>query len=329
MELAFFNSKSVNIEYSRTRSLGDGALMLAKHRIAFSGNRWYTFRQWTEPSNDDGVLVPAEPLVQVIKDGFLLEWNQHHKQAFADSFAEGRNIYADWYYTLYCSLNAPKRILQSNGHADLEDKLKKKYPDYCDHPFLPDAVQTHLGDYILRSTSESVDGAKCWLIEWPGVDRIWTDPNCGFAIRRRAHTWGVDKPLRAEIWNRQLKEVKSGLWLPYSQEVELYAHLAEPKAKWGKVQSRSSYSVQSIEFDTLTPEFFDIELPPGTYVFDLPRKFKYVVADSATDPLIAPIQQAQQIRQRRTMIQTGVAVGVACVLVVAAIIVRRRYFARA
>ena len=250
------------------------------------------------------------------------------RRAYADSFAEGRNIYAEWYYTLYCGLNVTKRILQSNGRADMEDKLKIKYPDYCGHPSLPDAVEANTGKYILSSTSESVDGRKCWLLEWPGTDRIWADPDCGLAIRRRSYTWGEGKPLRAEIWNRELKEVKPGLWLPHRQEVVLYAHLSESKEKWGQAQSRSHYAVQSIEFDTLTPAFFDIDLPPGTSVMDLPRKFQYVVADQSTDPLIAPIQEALQSRRQRTMIQVAMGVFAACALIFAAAIIRRRFFVR-
>jgi hypothetical protein len=274
------------------------------------------------------VRIDKEPRIQVVKDDFILEWNQGNLMAFADNFSEGRNIYADWCYTAYCSLNAPRRILQSKGRGELLKGLKQKFPDLCGQPFLPDAVEENPGKYTLRSTAESVDGAKCWLIEWPGADRIWTDPKCGFAIRRRAYTWGEGKPARMEIWNRDLKEVKPGLWLPQRQEVHRYAHPSEPQAKWGQIQSRNSYSVQSIEFDTLAPEFFDVDVTPGTHVMDIPRKFRYVVADQTTDPLVAPIRQAQENRRRRTMIRTGIAVGVACVLVVAAIVVRRRYFIR-
>ena len=96
--------------------------------------------------------------------------------------------------------------------------------------------------------------------------------------------------------NRDFKEVKPGLWLPFEQTVLHYAKIkSEDTSLWGKVTSRCVNKVQSIDFNGQFDQYFDVRLPPGTVVNDFARDIKYTVAEKDADPFSVSIPAARSI----------------------------------
>ena len=119
--------------------------------------------------------------------------------------------------------------------ADYET-IQRNQPDNVDvtHPLLPEFLTKSLASYRVLPEPELVDGHRCWIVEWPGMDRIWVDPECGFVIRRRIYHWGPGKPLRCDVVQKDIREVRPGLWIAFQQIVENYANPARSwRWRWG------------------------------------------------------------------------------------------------
>jgi hypothetical protein len=155
------------------------------------------------------------------------------------------------------------------------------------------------------------------------MDRLCVAPERGFAVIKREYSWAPGKPLRYRLINKDYREVRPGLWLPFTQVQERYYDPSKVLPKLaGKVRFRTEYKLLAIEFDSVRDELFDIELTPDTMVYDAPRKFHYVVSKENAKPFDFAIAQAQ--RQYRTRYWL-VALNIAVVLVIAAFLLGRYY----
>jgi hypothetical protein len=305
MEKMFFESESVLIRYERTKadtlipSSYLGGFLLAEWSQAYRGGKWFSERRYTRPMKTKDLLVPAKPETQVIKDKFLLEWKQGFQSAAIDKFDKGRNIYAGLYYTRNLSLDAPKYIAKSNGVDITAIRRIESYKDYVALPFLPEFLRENKARYKVLPTPENVDGELCWVVAWPEMDRFWVDPQRGFAIPRRIYCWAPGKPRRVEYHHSDYREVKPGLWLPFTQVEDVYTSPIADKDQslWGKVASRCEYRLHSIEFDHVPDSLFEVKLPPGTRVIDTVRGFNYTVSDDS-DPFSGPIEEAKKLQRR-------------------------------
>lgn len=295
IEAGVFGSRAFVINYERIGSEGPSELLLAEYRSAFSGDKWFYEKRWTKPFRKPGVVnVPKEPSTHVVKGGLVLRWDQHTRSATLNSFEDGWNIHAGWDYTLHLGLDAPRFILSSNDASAKLTGVRKSFPDEADHPFLPAFLRENAADYRVGPQPEEVVGQSCWVLDFPGVDRICVDPTKNFAIVKRSYSWGPGKPARLSVENSDFKEVKPGLWLPFHQVVERYAVLTERKSLWGTVTSRSEYQLKSVAFDEgVSDALFDVELPVGTNVFDAVRNFNYRISGPSAEPFDALIKSAQ------------------------------------
>jgi hypothetical protein len=299
-EKLFFENRSLLIRYERNKAKDvtptavSGGFLLAEWSLAYKGNKWFAERRFTKPSRTAELWVPAEPKTVVVKDGTLLDWSQYGKQASINRFDLGGNIYAGLFYTTNLALDAPRYIAQSNG-ADIA-KVRESHADDAELPFLPSFLRENKRYYRILPTPAEVDGATCWIVEWPDMDRIWVDPERGFAIPRREYHWGRGKPLKYAHRNSDYREVKPGLWLPFSQSVDRYASIvAEKQSLWGKVASTCDYRLIAVEFDKVPDSLFEVKLPPGTRVLDGARVFAYKVSGNQdTDPFTADIEEARK-----------------------------------
>jgi hypothetical protein len=303
-ERLFFASESFLIRYERSRSEDltattvTGGYLLAEWTLAYKGNKWLTTRRFTKPERTEEYVVPEELRVQVLRDRVLLEWDQYTRSALLDPFENGRNIFQDWLYTRNLSLDAPKQVAASGGADTASLRQLSGLKDDLDLPFLPEFLRANQSRYHVRPEPEEVDGARCWVVEWPGVDRFWVDPLRGFAVPRRVYAYGPGKPLNFEFLQRDYHQVKPGLWLPFTQIENKYSSFVESEALWGQVACRSEYRVHQIEFDRLPDRFFDVKLPPGTRVLDSVRKLEYLLLRSAAAPFVDPIAAAARERNR-------------------------------
>jgi hypothetical protein len=83
---------------------------------------------------------------------------------------------------------------------------------------LPQIVRENRRHYNLRPALETVDGAYCHVLEWPGFDVLWIDADHSFVPRRRE--FRLNGSLRSVTLNRDLQQQASGTWLPARQETE-------------------------------------------------------------------------------------------------------------
>lgn len=323
VEKDFFESDSFLIRYERMKAqdLNDPSSndslkwLLAEWTFAHHGDNWYNARRFTNPYKSKKIYVPAEPSIQIAKGRFILEWKKDNKSAIVDYPDRYRNIYRGLLYTINLSLDAPKYIAKSTGNDLAALRKEPSLTEELSLPFLPRFLYKNKTHYKVLPVPEKVDDVLCWVVEWPGMDRFWVDPKRGFAVPRRIYHWGPGKPLEAELRHRDYREVKPGLWLPFSSTRYGYASLSSTdQALWGKLMFQLNYIVHSIEFDHLPEDFFEIKLPPGTRVNDCVRGIQYKVSDN-TDPFYAAIAEAKKL-QRRSVYYWLLFVGAVVTLVI-------------
>jgi prepilin-type processing-associated H-X9-DG protein/prepilin-type N-terminal cleavage/methylation domain-containing protein len=194
-------------------------------------------------------------------------------------------------------------------------------------PLLPDFLATNASKYNVQREPESIDGTAYWIIEWPGMDKIWVDAAHGYAVRRRIFHWTPGGPLARQIDNSDFREIKPGLWFCFVQVVESYADPDfESKSLWGKANNRATYTVSDIDLSHAPDGLTAVRLPVGTMVKDEVRKIEYTVTDDEGDPFKRPLGQAAEVASR-TRVGLPLFLGVAAVLPIIAILyylVRRR-----
>lgn len=331
-EKLFFESKSMFLRYERTKSTdliptkASGGLLPAEWTLAYRGDKWWNRRRFTQPSTVNGFVVPGEPKTGVAKNGAVLEWDASGKNAYIDRFGLGVNMFAGLYYTANLGLDAPRYMAKAGGAEKDLPKIRKECADDAGQPFLPEFLRTNVAQYRVLSEPEDVDGARCWVVEWPGMDRFCVAVEQGFAILQRKYCWGPDKPPQYEVRNSDFREVKPGLWLPFSQVVDRYASIvAEKESLWGKVASRSEYVVKTLEFDNVPDSLFDLEIPSGVLVYDAMRDFSYVVSGKDdSDPFSSPVTEGQRMLQNSSRRPMMIAVSLLLGLSVGCLVWRRR-----
>lgn len=324
IERTFFQSESLRLLYERTASRDleasavSGQLSPAEWQFAYRGDKWFLERRFTKPMKTPSLVIPGQPTTIVIKDGVLLEWMQDAQSATVAPFRLGINSYQGLNYTRALSLDAPKYIARSGG-ADLA-QVRKKYPDHAGLPFLPEFLIANKDHYRVSTNQEMVEGVKCWIVQWPGMDRIALDPERGFALVSRSYHWGPGKPARSRFVNSGFREVQPGLWLPFAVTETTFASIhAEQQTLWGKATALSEYKVKSIEFNQVPDSLFDVRLSPNTRVIDTVRKLQYSTpanpdADALSDALAEAILQS---RSRGALVK-WIVIGAGIALVICA-----------
>ncbi len=290
-------SESFQIVYAREKSEnleGGGDLLTAEWTLAHKGDKWLIQRRFLRPGKRGKVTIPAEPNLLIADADRILEWDQGGEHCAVDRSQDRQNAFSGWYYFRNLGLNVYKYIAESGGLDYEKIQKEERHQKNLDHPFLPEFLQVNRSNYRLLPDREEVDGVSCCVLEWAGMDRVWIDPEHGFAIRRRAYHWGPGDQLKYEIFNRDFREVKPGLWLPFTQAVDKYGSIdvdGEGKRLLGKIINKSVYVVRKLEFDNVEDDFFEVNLPPGTEVNDSIRKMQYHVAREGGNPLEGPISQ--------------------------------------
>lgn len=133
---------------------------------------------------------------------------------------------------------------------------------------------------LMRVTGRSatIEGRSCVEVEIPpqrGVTtlhiRLWLDPGRDFVLVRHLSTQGNKSNNKVDI--RYRPDAVAG-WVPSSWSVVSHHHD-------GTVDSSYECTVKSIDFGGgIGDGQFDIEFPPGSFVYDLPNKNQFVVKPS-------------------------------------------------
>ncbi|GHT36937.1 hypothetical protein FACS189427_09270 [Planctomycetales bacterium] len=195
-------------------------------------------------------------------------------------------------YHTFLGYNLGKEIVKSMK-VDYAKVLEEPLASYNlkDIPFLPDCLDEHRDSYHILPAPETVDGYLCWVVENPGMDKLWIAPDLGYMLCKRRFHWGKDKPIRKEIRAKEFKEIEPGLFFPMSFEVDKYAGYEwEDKSIWNKITGQSVYRVKDISFANVTNNDMAIELPIGTRVVDEIRGIEYIVQKEGADPYAGLIE---------------------------------------
>lgn len=295
----FFGAKSAEFVYERSKveTLVDESVvahgMPYSCRVAYKGDKWLAERKFLDPGEEIDVPdldnpgssrkrhVPDGTALAVIKSRLLFDFRGDMSPLHA-TLGEAEwvpNLLDYLHGTNNWSLDAPKRVLAAIGAREKIMNLRESDSDMAGLPFLPEYVRTNRTNYTVAPAPESVDDVQTWVVEWPGVDRLHVDPSRGYAVVRRAYHWAPGKPMKVAIESRDFREVRPGLWLPFSQVVDVYASWRDEERLWGKVVAREVNRLISLEFDAVTDATFDVQLPPGTYVIDHVRDVQYRVGE--------------------------------------------------
>jgi len=77
--------------------------------------------------------------------------------------------------------------------------------------------------YRVNPCQEQVDETWCHVVELPGVDKLWFDATCGWALRRREWYDPQSHALAARYELSHYREASPGIWIPWKLHRLVYA----------------------------------------------------------------------------------------------------------
>ena len=156
---------------------------------------------------------------------------------------------------------------------------RKQLPEAVRPLNLPEDMDEFGADYSIAG-QDSVDGVTCLLLDKSDKVRFWLDPNQGCAIRRVdrfiAGKQRAPGSLQSTVTMSDYRQAQPGLWLPWAIKEQLY-YTSErgPSQLVGQPAVQRVLSVESMEFNTLTDEFFQVPLPSDVLVHDNIQNIQY------------------------------------------------------
>ncbi|MCI0380419.1 MAG: hypothetical protein L0215_22775 [Gemmataceae bacterium] len=160
--------------------------------------------------------------------------------------------------------------------------------------WVPLALAEHAVSYQLLANKEKVDGFECHVLERPGHDKLWVDPQRGFMLRRRELYFPNSNQLRERIVARA-EQLTEGAWLPRTITRELFGGRDEPKDTHNVVTNRFVLEVKNISTNPLPDSYFLLEVRDGVTVHDKFRAMQYLKLSPKDDPITASLEKAQRI----------------------------------
>jgi hypothetical protein len=208
-------------------------------------------KEYTDTTVNDGKLILGKPFRFILTfDGEgRKQWtpNENKGDVFKERHIHAWPVPIDFGMTLF---NRDKKLGESL--ADCEITTLKQ-----------DQWQGH-ECYFVRATQ--LDGAKV---------EVWIDPEIGWRARRTRY-WGPDGLIWYEAFG-EFKDCGNGVWFPVEGEFRLYGR--DPSSGQRVVDIERRLKVEQVKINAdLTQEDFDIQFPPGTYVYDHSRAVGYVAA---------------------------------------------------
>lgn len=181
-------------------------------------------------------------------------------------------------------------------------------------------IDKHGREYTVRPAPEEVDGRSCVVLERPGHDRVWVDPERGYMPRKLE----LLVPGTAQVRERLLfdREQQVGaVWLPKQISRDQYGGLDEDKALQSKVTNRYLLTVSDLSDRPVSDGTFSLEVKEGMTVQDKFRGMNYQKHGAGTNTLTSTLDEAQRtIPERRTNVYLVV---VLCGLVLVCLLLGR------
>jgi len=300
-----------------TPSRYSGGYLNVEFLVAHKKGQWLVHKHFLGNDAlppDANVALPLKPLTIAAKDGLIFQWQQSSLDAHVSKFNNGGNLFQCLDYFSQLGFDIAKPMTEENRGDYERIRAGAGLVDYLDLPFLPEYLEKNASKYAVQPSMDSVDGVPCWVVEYPQMDKFWVDPARGYAVLRRVFHWSPGKPRKFEIHNKDLREMKAGLWLPFTQVVDKYASIiSEERSLWGKVTSRMYYEVKEATVGSVSDGVFKIPIPAGLLVADDVRGIEYRVSSKDADPFLGPdgdqwrsIGEATQGRGRWRSVILGV-----------------------
>lgn len=327
-QLFFGDSNAVYFVVTRESSIDvtptkkSGRLERVEWTCARNGtDQWCSQTLFLDPRLEGGVLVPSKPRIFLSKDGTYLDWQESNGWCFVDSDTPPLDISKGWHYFGEAGLNPYRIIITSIGkdYSSVMGDDSSGMKAIFRNPILPDFLTENETHYRVHDEPVVLDGVECWILEWEGMDKLWIDLERGKLLRRTYH-WSPGGPKNCDFVQRDFREVKPGLWVPFEQIVDQYANVhVEDMSLWDQVACRTTNRLNKLEFDQPHDELFEVRLPINTMVHDSRRRLEYRVTSEAADPFSGPIATAKEHLDRQKSRYKWI-IG-ANILVVAAVIV--------
>jgi hypothetical protein len=200
------------------------------------------------------------------------------KRAYSINEVRTRHTEMDW-YTIHT-------FLPFTSHAQ---KQMQKGDDF----FLPKML-TEL-PYAVRRQRELVDDHSCVVVENPGKDTLWIDPQLGFAVRKRVYGHSPTSTFStSHYYLSEFEEVASGVWLPRRSVRESFLR-GPTVGRESEPAFRETIEVSKISANDVPDDLFVLSFPPGAWVSDFRdtvARGTYQVPKEGVDPLDASIKDA-------------------------------------
>lgn len=124
---------------------------------------------------------------------------------------------------------------------------------------------------VVRPRQERLDGAWCHVLERPGMDSLWIDPERGFSLIAREARDEKSGHLVERIEMGGHREVKPGLWIPTRIRNTQFDHLAKTAEGRRRRVVDSPFKVVTIELnEDVDVDLFRFHPPPGALWLDPP-----------------------------------------------------------
>lgn len=134
------------------------------------------------------------------------------------------------------------------------------YP-HCIRPIPP----TNKSMYHLLPKMETVDGTQCYVLDYPGNDRLWVDMKLGGVLRRRDR-YASPGPPRWRYEFQDYREVLDGLYVPFKGVLTYFGSAKDPAVFRNKPVLVLTVSVDQIELNDANDSDFEVEIKPGTTI---------------------------------------------------------------
>ena len=154
----------------------------------------------------------------------------------------------------------------------------------------PHALDVRELKWTVQPTLEMVDGAECHVLASGERQRLWIDPEIGFAMRfreRYQHVEGLPEaewPLLARYFYREFDKTQAGVWLPKKDEIVRYVSARSPRSKWNQTKGYEVQKVTRLSVGhQVKDSVFRFEFPPGTEVTDHVHDRFYRIGESGEE----------------------------------------------
>jgi hypothetical protein len=149
----------------------------------------------------------------------------------------------------------------------VNDRMRANYDNswWYPHCLRPDNRKP---DFVVLPNQEQIEGAWCHVVDCGGNQKLWVDPQLGFALRRKQRYKPGGARLADYSFSKFSEPVK-GLWLP-----TVWARVTIPgDDDLNKSELEMLVEVKALSVNQVADRDFDLVLPPGTMVSGLGKGF--------------------------------------------------------